>query len=59
MGVCNKRWYANALRAYQVYLSEIKKSDDRDKAAAFDNMYKYYEWYNTDLRFVGYERATY
>ena len=34
--------YANALRAHQAYLSEIK-SDDRDKAAAFDDEDKYYE----------------
>ena len=34
--------YANALRAYQAYLEEIK-SDQRDKASVFDEMYKYYE----------------
>ena len=41
-GYATKADYANALRAYQAYLSEIK-SDDRDKAAAFDDEYKYYE----------------
>ena len=34
--------YAKALQAYQAYLSEIK-SNDRDKAAEYDEMYKYYE----------------
>ena len=34
--------YAKALRAYQAYLEEIK-SDQRDKAAAFSDEYKYYE----------------
>ena len=34
--------YMNALKAYQAYRSEIK-SDDRDKAAAFSDSYKYYE----------------
>ena len=34
--------YANALQAYQAYLEEIK-SDDRDKAAAFSDRFKYYE----------------
>ena len=33
--------YAKALQAYQAYLVEIK-SDDRDKAAAFSDNYKYY-----------------
>jgi len=34
--------YANALRAYQRFVDEIR-SDDRDKAAAYDNIrYKYY-----------------
>ena len=32
--------YAKALRAYQAYLDEIK-SDDRDKAAAYRDDYKY------------------
>ena len=41
-GYATKDDYANALRAYQAYLKEIK-SDQRDKAAAFDDMYKYYE----------------
>ena len=35
--------YAKALQAYQAYLREIK-SNDRDKAAEYDEMYKYYEW---------------
>ena len=34
--------YAKALEAYQAYLSEIK-SEDRDKAAEYDELYKYYE----------------
>ena len=34
--------YMNALRAYQTYLGEIR-SDDRDKAAAFSDIFKYYE----------------
>ena len=33
--------YTNALKAYQVYLSEVK-SDDRDNAASFGDHYKYY-----------------
>ena len=33
--------YAKALRAYQAYLDEIR-SDDRDKAAAFSEEFKYY-----------------
>ena len=33
--------YAKALKAYQAYLGEIK-SDDRDKAAAYSDNYKYY-----------------
>ena len=41
-GFATKNDYAKALRAYQAYLDEIK-SDDRDKAAAFDDEYKYYE----------------
>jgi TPR repeat protein len=32
--------YANALRSHQAYLNEIK-SDQRDKAAAFKDSYKY------------------
>ena len=32
--------YAKALRVYQAYLDEIK-SDDRDKAAAYADRYKY------------------
>ena len=41
-GFATKDDYAKALNAYQAYLVEIK-SDDRDKAAAFDDEYKYYE----------------
>ena len=41
-GHVTKDDYAKALLAYQAYLSEIK-SDDRDKAAAYDEQYKYYE----------------
>ena len=41
-GHATKDDYANALRAYQAYLKEIK-SDDRDKAAAFGDHCKYYE----------------
>ena len=41
-GEATKDDYAKALEAYQTYLSEIK-SDDRDKAAAFHDEYKYYE----------------
>ena len=41
-GHATKDDYAKALKAYQAYLSEIK-SDDRDKAAAFNEEYKYYE----------------
>ena len=40
-GQVAKDQYANALRSYQVYLNEIK-SDQRDKAAAFSDRYKYY-----------------
>ena len=41
-GYATKDDYAKALKAYQAYLSEIK-SDQRDKAAAFSDSYKYYE----------------
>ena len=41
-GYATKDDYANALHAYQAYLDEIK-SDQRDKAAAFSDSYKYYE----------------
>ena len=41
-GYATKQHYANALRVYQAYLGEVK-SDDRDKAAAYDEQYKYYE----------------
>ena len=34
--------YEKALKDYQAYLVEIK-SDDRDRAAAYDDEYKYYE----------------
>ena len=34
--------YAKALKAYLSYLVEVK-SDDRDKAAEYDEKYKYYE----------------
>ena len=40
-GRATKDHYANALRSYQAYLNEIK-SDQRDKAAAFSDNYKYY-----------------
>ena len=40
-GNATKDDYAKALKAYQAYLSEIK-SDDRDEAAAFNNMNRYY-----------------
>ena len=33
--------YMAALRAYQAYLKEIK-SEQRDEAAAFSDIYKYY-----------------
>ena len=41
-GDATKDDYANALRSYQAYLDEIK-SDQRDKAAAAKDIYKYYE----------------
>ena len=41
-GYATKDDYAKALQAYQAYSLEIK-SDDRDKAAAFSDSYKYYE----------------
>ena len=41
-GDATKEDYAKALKAYQAYLDEVK-SDDRDKAAEYDEMYKYYE----------------
>ena len=40
-GHATKDEYAKALRSYQAYLDEIR-SDERDKAAAFDDRYKYY-----------------
>ena len=40
-GHTTKNDYAKALKAYQAYLDEIK-SDNRDKAAAFNDRYKYY-----------------
>ena len=41
-GHATKDDYAKALKSYQAYLDEIK-SDDRDKAAAYSDGYKYYE----------------
>ena len=41
-GHTTKEDYSKALRAYQEYLNEVK-SDQRDKAAALDNRYKYIE----------------
>ena len=40
-GHATKDEYTNALRSHQAYLNEIK-SDQRDKAAAFSDSYKYY-----------------
>ena len=40
-GIATKDDYTNALQSYQEYLGEIK-SDQRDKAAAFSDEYKYY-----------------
>jgi len=40
-GHASKQDYTTALRAYQAYLDEIR-SDQRDKAAAADEEYKYY-----------------
>ena len=40
-GYATKDDYTKALHAYQSYLDYIK-SDQRDKAAAFDEKYKYY-----------------
>ena len=40
-GHATKDQYANALRSHQVYINEIK-SDQRDKAAAFSDNYRYY-----------------
>ena len=41
-GHATKYDYAKALKSYQAYLSEVR-SDQRDKAAAFSDRYKYYE----------------
>ena len=41
LGLATKDDYASALQNYQEYLDEIK-SDQRDKAAAADDRYKYY-----------------
>jgi len=41
-GYATEHDYARALKGYQAYVREIK-SDDRDKAAAFDDEYKYYD----------------
>ena len=40
-GHATKDDYTKALRSYQAYLDEVK-SDQRDKAAAFRDEYKYY-----------------
>ena len=40
-GHVTKDHYANALRSHQAYLNEIQ-SDQRDKAAAYKDSYKYY-----------------
>ena len=40
-GHATKDDYAKALKAYQAYLEDIK-SEDRDKAAAFNDMFRYY-----------------
>ena len=40
-GAVTKDDYMNGLKNYQAYLVEVK-SDDRDKAAAYDDEYKYY-----------------
>ena len=41
IGHASKEDYTKALQSYQEYLGEIK-SDQRDKAAAFSDEYKYY-----------------
>ena len=40
-GAATKEDYANALRAYQMYLDDIR-SEQRDKAAAFSDDYRCY-----------------
>ena len=40
-GHVSKDQYANALQCHQAYINEIK-SDQRDKAAAFSDDYRYY-----------------
>ena len=40
-GLATKDHYAKALRSHQAYINEIK-SDQRDKAAAFHDSYRYY-----------------
>ena len=40
-GHATKDDYTKALRVYQAYLEEIR-SEQRDKAAAFSDEYKYY-----------------
>ena len=40
-GNATKEDYTKALQSYQVYLGEIK-SDQRDKAAAYDDQFRYY-----------------
>ena len=39
-GQATKEDYSNALLAYQKYIGEIK-SEQRDEAAAFSDLYKY------------------
>ena len=41
-GVATKEDYTQAIRGYQAYLGEIK-SDQRDEAAEFSDLFKYYE----------------
>ena len=40
-GLATKEDYTKALQSYQTYLGEIK-SDQRDKAANFNDEYRYY-----------------
>jgi len=40
-GYATKEDYTKALQLYQVYLGEIKKSPQRDKAAAVSDQYRY------------------
>ena len=41
-GHATKEDYTKALRLYQEYLGEIKSKQQRDKAAAFSDEYRYY-----------------